>query len=64
MVEFYPRFYDLLEKDLLHLIEESISSGKMLNDMNAMFISLIPKKNDPSTFQDFRPISLYNLVNP
>ena len=50
MVEFYPRFYDFLEKDLLHLIRESRRSGNILNVVNALFIDFTPKKNDPSTF--------------
>jgi hypothetical protein len=37
-------------------------SGKIMGAMNATFISLIPKKNNLITFEDFRPISLCNLV--
>jgi hypothetical protein len=64
MVEFYHGFYEFLEKDLLRLIRESRRSGNILNVVNALFIDFTPKKNDPSTFQDFRPISLCNLVKP
>jgi hypothetical protein len=30
--------------------------------MNSTFIALIPKKNDPITFEYFIPISLCNLI--
>jgi hypothetical protein len=62
IVEFFLGFYDFLEDEFLRVIEESRRSGKMLGDLNATFIALILKKNDPSTFDDFRPISLCNLI--
>ena len=31
-------------------------------NLNSTFISLIPKTMDPSTFADFRPIALCNLI--
>jgi hypothetical protein len=46
-VEFYLGFYDFLEKDILHVIEESRRSGKILSAMNVAFIALITKKNAP-----------------
>jgi hypothetical protein len=51
-----------LEDELFRVIGESRRYGKMLGDLNATFITLIPKKNDPSTFDDFRSISLCNLI--
>jgi len=62
MVEFYLGFYEFSEKDLLRVIEESWRLGKILSATNATFIALIPKNNDPSTFDYFRPIPLCNLV--
>jgi hypothetical protein len=61
-MEFFLRFYDFLEDELLRVIEESRRFGKMLGALNATFIALILKKNDPSTFDDFRSISLCNLI--
>jgi hypothetical protein len=37
-------------------------SGKVLGAMNAMFIALILEKNDPKTFNDYKPVSLCNCV--
>ena len=58
LVEFYLPFFDLLGNDLLQLVEESQMTGKFLPSINSTFITLIPKKYNPSTFADFHPISL------
>ena len=59
-LEFFLGFYDLIKDDLLMVVSESQRTGKFLGAMNATFITLIPKKRD--TFEDFRPISCYNIV--
>jgi hypothetical protein len=40
-----PRFYDMIEEDLLSLVEESRISDKVLEAMNTAFLALIPKKD-------------------
>jgi hypothetical protein len=42
--KFVIRFYDLLERDLLRIVEESIQSRKNLGALNSTFITLMPKK--------------------
>ena len=61
-VEFYLAFYDLLGRDLLEVIEESRITGHIHPPMNQTFIALIPKSDNPSSFNDFRPISLCNCL--
>lgn len=61
-VEFYLDFYDLLEGELLRVIEESRIFGKVLGAIDSSFKSLTLKMNDPLSFEDFRPISLCNLI--
>jgi hypothetical protein len=46
-MEFYLGFYEFLEKDLLHVIEESRRSGNIWSAMNATFITSIPKRMTP-----------------
>lgn len=61
-VEFYLAFYDLLGEDLLEVIEESRITGHIHPPMNYTFISLIPKTDDPTSYNDFCPISLCNCL--
>jgi len=61
-IEFYIAFFELLGGDILKVIEESRISGCLYNAINTTFISLIPKSDNPSSFDDFRPISLCNVL--
>lgn len=61
-MEFYLGFYDLLKEDLLMGAHESSPFGKVIGAFKSIFITLIPTKQDAISFQDFRPISLCNLI--
>jgi hypothetical protein len=61
-IEFYLGCFDILGSDLLKVIEESRVRGHIHNPINATFIALIPKTDNPSSFEDFRPISLCNCL--
>ena len=60
--EFYIHFFGLLGKDLLAAIEHTRVSGCVPPSLNSTFLAMIPKKDKPITFADFRPISLCNLL--
>jgi len=61
-IEFYLAFYDLLGQDMLKVVEECRLSGSLYNAINSTFIALIPKSDTPSSFNDYRPISLCNCL--
>jgi hypothetical protein len=43
------------------MVEESRRMGNIPGCLNSTFLALIPKENNPTTFGDYRPISLCNL---
>ena len=61
-VEFYLNYFDLLGPDLLSAIDSTRVSSYIPPSLNSTFLALIPKKDKPRTFADFRPISLCNLL--
>jgi len=46
----------------LHCSQIFFEEGKLLKQINHIVIALIPKVNNPSTTNQFRPISLCNTV--
>jgi hypothetical protein len=60
--EFFIFFFDLVGADLLEMVEDSRKKGKICGGLNSTFLALIPKVNNPASFDDYRPISLCNLI--
>ena len=60
--EFYLDFFYFIGGDLLKVVEESRTKGYIHPPLNSTFIALIPKKDCPRKFEDFRPISLCNCI--
>ena len=44
------------------VVEQARLRGRILASLKSTFLTLIPKCDKPSSFADFRPISLCNLV--
>jgi hypothetical protein len=61
-IEFYLGFFNLIGQDVLKVVEESRVNGHIHDPLNSTFISLIPKSDNPSSFDDFRPIYLCNCL--
>jgi hypothetical protein len=60
--EFFIFFFDLVGVDLLQMVEYSHIKGKIHGSLNSTFLVLIPKKNNSLSFNDYRLISLCNLI--
>jgi hypothetical protein len=61
-IEFFLGFFDLLGQDILRLVEEIRLTGQIPLSLNSTFITLIPKKDNPDSLDDFKPISLCNCI--
>jgi hypothetical protein len=59
---FYKASWNWVKQDLLHLVSDFYSEANLPKDINQTFLTLIPKKRNPSIPQDFRPISLCNVI--
>jgi len=59
---FFQFYSDRVKIDLRWCVIEFFINGKMLKQMNRTFITLIPKRSNPSETSHYRPISLCNTV--
>lgn len=58
--EFLKGFWPLIADDFYRLFHHFCNSSICLRGLNSSYITLIPKKEGPSTTSDYRPISLLN----
>lgn len=59
---FFKATWEVVGKEVMDAIKHFFKSGKLMTEVNATFISLIPKKIDAKGSNDYRPISLCNLL--
>jgi hypothetical protein len=43
------------------VVKSFFVSGKLLKEVNATILSLVPKKANPAGIRDYRPIACYNV---
>jgi len=61
-IEFYLAFYETIGYDFLKVVGECRTLGHMYEAIKSTFIVLIPKSDSPTSFNDFKPISLGNCL--
>lgn len=61
-IHFFVAFFEVIGPDLLDAVNKSHLKCKVVGALNLSFIAMIPKRYWPKTFNDYRPISLHNLV--
>lgn len=61
-IEFFLKCYNFIGEDLPKDIKHSTTTSQILAPFNTNIIELIPKADHPSSFDQFKPISLYNSI--
>ena len=61
-VKILLEFFDTMGINILEVVEDSGTSSTIYEGLNSTYITLIPKVRKPITFNDFRLVSLCNLV--
>ena len=59
---FFQRNWELVQEDVIKAVKEFFKSGIMLPGTNDTVIYLIAKGSDPQGLNDYRPISLCNVL--
>ncbi|GJR16323.1 RNA-directed DNA polymerase, eukaryota, reverse transcriptase zinc-binding domain protein [Tanacetum coccineum] len=59
---FYKSAWSIVGKDVCQAVKEFFTSGKLLGEVNATVISLIPKIPIPDKVSDLRPIACCNVL--
>ncbi|KAL4280566.1 hypothetical protein GQ457_03G000290 [Hibiscus cannabinus] len=55
---FFKRFWPFLKGSIMKFFSDFFLGNRWENGINHSFITLIPKKSNPDSLEDFRPISL------
>ena len=58
---FFQHFWPMIEGDVTLLVLSWLNSGTIPHPLNHTFITLIPKKKNPSLVSNYHPISLCNV---
>ena len=59
---FFQKYWSLVGNSVSKAVKAFFFSGKMLKEINHTFITLIPKVENPSSANHFRPISLCSSI--
>ena len=57
-VDFFIHCWDIIEFDFCEAVKHFFCTSNMHKGINSTLIALLPKQENPSSMQDFRPISL------
>jgi hypothetical protein len=60
-MHFYKRCWSIIKFDLVRMIQYVHKYARMGGATNSMFLALIPKEKNASSFDRFKPISLCNV---
>nr|GEX80622.1 hypothetical protein [Tanacetum cinerariifolium] len=59
---FFKKSWEIIKDDFCAAIKEFFESGKLLREINATLIALVPKSTTPQKVSNFRPIACCNVT--
>ncbi|XP_074299589.1 uncharacterized protein LOC141630722 [Silene latifolia] len=59
---FFRQAWSVIKGEFVKVVHDFFRSGKLLKEINSTIISLIPKGDNPSSVQDYRPISCCSTI--
>nr|GEY44858.1 hypothetical protein [Tanacetum cinerariifolium] len=59
---FFKKAWSLIGKDVCMAIRDFFVKGKLLKEVNATLVALVPKVETPNKISDFRPIACCNVL--
>ncbi|GKV16979.1 hypothetical protein SLEP1_g27539 [Rubroshorea leprosula] len=54
--------WDVIKDDVVRFLQEFQANGKLVRGLNASFIVLVPKVENPVRIEEYRPISLIGVI--
>ncbi|XP_074305947.1 uncharacterized protein LOC141641174 [Silene latifolia] len=59
---FFQKCWHFVKHDVIAVVLNILNGGVVLKELNRTFITLVPKCESPERVEDFRPISLCNVI--
>lgn len=59
---FFQKCWKVVKKEVIQFMQDFHRYGKLVGGINSSFITLVPKKDNPISLGDYRPISLIGSV--
>lgn len=60
--KFFKKAWNTIQEDFCDVVKDFFVLGKLLGEVNATLIALVPKSNTPQKVSDFRPIACCNVI--
>jgi hypothetical protein len=61
--DFFKASWSMVGADVVEAIQDFFVYGKLLKEVNATILTLVPKKTNAATMGDFRPIACCNVIH-
>ena len=59
---FFKKAWPIIGQEVIDAVKEFFSNGMLLKELNSTIITLVPKVPNPTSMNDFRPISCCNTI--